>query len=771
MEFAPELARETALRFVPLAKPGDPVPSAMKTLLRKPFAAQQLVINGLVKHFHRDDYCNLIGEMGTGKTLISISTIHCHADGKPYTALVQAPPQLTHKWAREILATIPRARVFFVEGIRNNPSKSTPAGVNEVGLDAKGRIRYSGQRLKMSDLKLMGRREWLWRYPIPTFFVMGKDRAKLSYALRPVLQRRSIFVRNEGGATRPWRVERMFVNPDTGRPVVITEKDVEINANETHLGNCKRYLSEVVTTQGSNPASMGTKRFSPLWQADRTKDLRMAPTEYIGRYLRKWFTYAIADEMHQLAGETAQGQSFSWVLAAARYGIGMTGTKMGGYADDEFNLIYRSNPCVLIKDGYEWGEEGKTAFQRTYGIIETIHRTDESVQANTYSRVKKKSTTRIKKKPGCSPLVFAKYFLENTAFVSLEEMSCDLPPYTEEVVEVTMDRDHQNAYTSLVAQFAEALRECPGPAQAQLRSRIMHTLLLYPDHPFDLKPVTYTAFDEDGDLCEYLAGTPANFGKARTLAKEMELVATIRAELNKGRRCQIYVQYTQEHDVRTRLAQVLEKNGIRTAVLTSSVKTEKREEWYAEQVVRGVEVVICHPRLVETGLDLYAFPTLIFHQTPYSLHTLRQASRRSWRIGQTSPVRVLFDVAAKTTQASCVRLMGKKMLCALAMEGKFMGSGLTTLDEDGDLFSNLARELLQQDGVRESASAVWGDVAKQRNRIMATSETGVSEGKSEETFEDEVPITVVECAKIIPFAPRPTLRGTQLSLFELEATA
>jgi hypothetical protein len=48
----------------------------------------------------------------------------------------------------------------------------------------------------------------------------------------------------------------------------------------------------------------------------------------------------------------------------------------------------------------------------------------------------------------------------------------------------------------------------------------------------------------------------------------------------------------------------------------------------------GVEVVVCHPKLVETGLDLLAFPTLYFYETGYSLHTLRQASRRSWRIGQ-----------------------------------------------------------------------------------------------------------------------------------------
>jgi hypothetical protein len=76
----------------------------------------------------------------------------------------------------------------------------------------------------------------------------------------------------------------------------------------------------------------------------------------------------------------------------------------------------------------------------------------------------------------------------------------------------------------------------------------------------------------------------------------------------------------------------------------------------------------CHPKLVETGLDLLAFPTLYFYQTGYPPHTLRQASRRSWRIGQKHPVKVKFFVSKATTQTACFRLMGKKMLVALMME-------------------------------------------------------------------------------------------------------
>jgi hypothetical protein len=45
----------------------------------------------------------------------------------------------------------------------------------------------------------------------------------------------------------------------------------------------------------------------------------------------------------------------------------------------------------------------------------------------------------------------------------------------------------------------------------------------------------------------------------------------------------------------------------RVAVLRSSVQTDKREDWYDRQLNAGVEVVICHPKLVETGLDYVEF--------------------------------------------------------------------------------------------------------------------------------------------------------------------
>jgi hypothetical protein len=51
-------------------------------------------------------------------------------------------------------------------------------------------------------------------------------------------------------------------------------------------------------------------------------------------------------------------------------------------------------------------------------------------------------------------------------------------------------------------------------------------------------------------------------------------------------------------------------------------------------------------------------------------------------------------------QTSCLRLMGKKLLVALTVEGKFAGEGLQSTDEDDDMLSAMARELVERSGIR-----------------------------------------------------------------------
>jgi hypothetical protein len=69
-------------------------------------------------------------------------------------------------------------------------------------------------------------------------------------------------------------------------------------------------------------------------------------------------------------------------------------------------------------------------------------------------------------------------------------------------------------------------------------------------------------------------------------------------------------------------------------------------------------------------------------------------------------------------QTACLRLMGKKLLVALTMEGKFAGEGLQNIDEDDDMLSAMARELVETNGIGESADAVWKALNAEHQKLF-----------------------------------------------------
>jgi SNF2 family DNA or RNA helicase len=690
---ASELSDRILSTFPPLQNTTDPVAPRIATMLRKALPAQALAITGTAKYLRKAKAARIVAECGAGKTFMALGAIHVLADGRPSTTLVMCPSHITHKWAREVLLTIPRARAFLIEDLRNGGDPRKAHGVCEVKL-RKGRVVYEGMRLSLSDLRGMSRKEWRKKCPAPAFFITGKDKGKLGYFWEHV------FLKAKSGPNLGG-----VVNPDTGAAILDSERQ---KLTYLDFGD-KVKLSETLTRPQD-----GTTQYSALWQADRSRIQRMAPIEFAGRYMRRWFDFAIADELHQLAGDTAQGNGLGVLERAARKLIALTGTLMGGYADDLFNIFYRMEPHSMASEGFAYGGQGRRDFQEQYGVLETIEKVRK--EDNACSRSTKK-TIQVVRKPGASPLLFGKFLMNTTAFLSLEDIADNLPSYDESVVSVEMDSDLAKAYEELEDDIRSAMRQHRG--NKSLMSILLNTLLLYPDHPYGFDAIWARAFDpQTREYVRFLAATPQNLSEDRLFAKERALISDVSEELRQGRRCQIYATYTGEKDVTLRLETILRQAGFRVVVLRSSVPTEKREDWYERQLQAGVEVVVCHPKLVETGLDLLAFPTLYFYETGYSLHTLRQASRRSWRIGQRHPVRVKFVTYAGTMQETCLRLMGKKMLVALMLEGKFSGEGLMALDADEDLMSAMARELVEKAGVGDSADLVWRQLEKERGQLV-----------------------------------------------------
>jgi hypothetical protein len=99
--YSQELGSRIVEMYLPVQGPNDPIAKQVATLLRKPLPAQALTITGLAKHLKTTRSVRIVGECGTGKTLMSIGVAHTHADGAPYSTIAMCPPHLVLKWARE----------------------------------------------------------------------------------------------------------------------------------------------------------------------------------------------------------------------------------------------------------------------------------------------------------------------------------------------------------------------------------------------------------------------------------------------------------------------------------------------------------------------------------------------------------------------------------------------------------------------------------------------------------------------------------------------
>ena len=694
--YATELGNRILQSFPPLHAVDDPPSPLISKLLRKPFLAQTLAIMGLTRVWQQARAGAVIAECGTGKTLISLGAVHTHSEGRPYTALVMAPGHVTEKWCREALLTLPRVRVFMIDSLRNATNGASRHGVNEVKL-RNGRIVREGLHTSLTELRLRknspsARKRWASICSCPSVFVIGRDRAKLGFFWRHAYQ-----------IARSGRYQGSLVNPDSGEPVFLGEDGERLLAMDFK----KAKLSEVLGRgEGANHARRPL--YSPLWQADGTKTRRFAPIEFIGRHMAGFFDYAIGDEVHELkGGDTAQGNALGTLANCAGRIAVLTGTLLGGYASDLFNILFRLGPSRMLEEGFEHGEAGVRAFTETYGLLEKITVIEPADNACSDARV----TTRVRHRPGASPLLFGRHLMSLGAFVSLEDISNALPPYHEDVVAVEMDQPLKEAYEELERDIKEAMREHRG--NQSIISVALNALLAYPDRPYGFGDLMGREFNpETGRRESFLISATRDLNEKLIYAKERRLLEEIQASLNRGRNVQVYAVYTQKRDVTRRLESILAKEGIRVAVLTTQVAPEEREAWYERQLRSGVQVVVGHPRLTQTGLDLWSFPDIFFYETGYSIYTLRQASRRSWRIGQRNNVNVKFFYYAGTMQEACVRLMGKKLLVSLAMEGKFASEGLQATDEGDDILMAMARELVTEKGIGESADAVWKHVAE-----------------------------------------------------------
>ena len=399
---------------------------------------------------------------------------------------------------------------------------------------------------------------------------------------------------------------------------------------------------------------------------------------------------------------------------------------MGGYSSTLFHLLYRFSPEIRTEFGRS--EEGR--WIERYGFVEhSIGKPDDESMEDGRNSRRKKFRKVVRERPGLAPSALF-HLIGNTVFLRLSDVASGLPDYTEQILLSSMDSEkdatgysQRSAYDTVFEELRKELAEALKSGSKRLLATYLQTLLAYPDGCTRGE----TVFDpRTGDV---IVQVPP-LSEDRLYPKEQALIDLVAAERMEGRRVLVYVTHTGTRDITGRMEDILSRHGFRVAVMKAdAVAPDKREKWVADRVKQGIDVLICHPRLVQTGLDLIDFPTLCWFETDYSVYVARQASRRSWRIGQTRPVKVVFMSYKNTLQADALKLVARKMQSSLAVEGELPEDGLAAYGDDGDdLMMALARKLvLDHDrgivsGEEEDEAETMEEVFAQARDAEATAE-------------------------------------------------
>ncbi len=586
-------------------------------------------------------------EMGYGKTPIALTVLALvKARRKVGLTVVMSPPHLVAKWEREAKRLHPDTTVI------------RPKGSGEK------RMRAVRQAIALA------RRQ-------SVILVLSREAMKLGPLHKVQLVPKILSL--EGEPRKYWVCSHCF------RPAVTTPVKAE---NETDWKGASLMesptwvsLDEVPTPparfKGKKCPYCGTPYAAPV---NEKKSRRWPLADIIARAVRRGEVpgglFLIVDEVHEYRNTSLQGIAFSRLLQASKWAVLLTGTLFNGKASDLYNLLRWTSPEFRAE------RLGKTEFVNAYGYSESVR---EIQMGRTYGRSVKRS--QFRERPGVSPLVY-RFLFPRTAFGSLRDMAKALPPYDEQehllpgaVRKFSRDEGGRIWHGEGQAAFMEWLRAALGYSNIAAVQPVDGS----PFHTYG-----YWENDEDGERLRFHTVLQLPILKAtKRLPKEARLLDIIREQKVRGRKTVILLEQTQKRPLARRLAKLLNEAGFRAVVLdTARVKASEREAWI-EKNAPGMDVLIAHPKSVETGLDLVMFQTVVVYEATYNIITLLQALRRVHRLGQTRPVEVHILQYDQTMEPPAWQVIHRGIAWSVSVYGDFIAE----MDPNLSLLSALAEQL------------------------------------------------------------------------------
>jgi len=646
---------------------------------RIPFPAQAHAVQALANLLKEKNTAVLCGEMGTGKSIIStgVANVLYHEGGKkPMSVLLTAPGMVVPKWCEyEIGATLPEAKVVQISSAEDASRYKKKGGRWEVVTAAQYLNRVRGgcrpeelEFVVMSiDRAKLGPASWrgaaLWKRVKVGEGQMGWHCPDCGKLLTKQVDKVTLPLAWNDFIESPYRPDAFNLSGYQKPGAFIKWKQKVKHKKCPHCG-------AVLVRPALK--SRGETNQAPRWYA-----------ALVLKKLKKHFALYISDEVHQTRSENSgRGFAFATLVRAAKKNLCLTGTLVTGMSTSIKEVLWRTNPGALIQDGFD-AKTGAVAWAGRYGVLEKATRITETDDGS-HTRRKRYQEAQPVEKPGISPELAANHLLHQTVFLELNDLGLPLVKLVEKPVIVQLDDWHAELYEEFHDDLYKVCRDSYMAGNKAAFAKFI--------------PSTINAVDRPDMEIEVQVGKSIvcypGLGEEFTSAKEEKLVEIVRENLADDRGCVIYCHYTSYYAVHHRVRDVLKRNGIDSvAVLESNVSPDERVVWLAEQARKGTKVIVCNMALVETGLDLLHWPTIIFHQLSYDINSVRQASRRAWRVGQTRECRIYYLVADGTQQMAQFQTCLEKRAHALMTEGRLDKSEMWKFVKDSRM--SLAADIAQ----------------------------------------------------------------------------
>ena len=459
--------------------------------------------------------------------------------------------------------------------------------------------------------------------------------------------------------------------------------------------------------------------------------------EFLKRYgIKNRISLGITDEFHESkGGDSLRGNGTSTLISMSQSFIGLTGTLLGGYASDAFYLLYRLFPHFMKKElGFNWNDVME--FETMFGGIEE-HFDVESYDPLTGNFTAGNRSYGRHKRPDLSPRLFDA-IMPFCIFLRLDEIkffegSLSLPAYKEFKHIIEAEDDFLDSYYKYASKLVEVAKEEAGrkankkevlisyPQPTNALRRLSKDTLLIPDMMYDEQVFTYEVqtkvidpiSKKRVDLVQQKSVTytpPFTRAQKPMTNKMQKLIEIIHDNNARGRKVLIYCDFISD-GVREEIEKSIRANTTyKVEILPDEISAINREKYIKSL---DVDALITNPERVKTGLDLIEYPTIVYYEqayTTFNVFTLRQASKRSWRIGQTQEVEVHAIAYASTQQQTAFTKMGGKINTSAGIEGRLSnGEDMASMAEDENMQIAMARAIMAEqygDNKASSSSSV-----------------------------------------------------------------